>query len=298
MAAYRRYDLFKIRKSLSATFFKLDWLTLDHFKRYVWREVKYKDDTIAHPGLPWKNKSVMSLRDLCLQRVSIFNSVFAGDENGHNNYYSMEELHPTKIPKLLEKYAVDNSVTEAAKANLALWPQAYELLMDTYLEMGPYKGRDVFTCSDAEISAVPTPTDSSNGIRPGPRATFKHPNENVKVVMSVNGKKFEQDEYNKRTVIELKERILRGEKVLHPEPCCNMTEKQEHFVVSLGTLEEQREEKLKLRDKAREFFIMSGVDYIIGYLLLGRKQKYERGHVIRIGQKNCWGAWYEMARFF
>jgi hypothetical protein len=60
------------------------------------------DDTII--GIPWKPDRVYSLQSLCMQSLSTYNRLFAGDSIGPYTVNSCANMYPDKICHLIDKY--------------------------------------------------------------------------------------------------------------------------------------------------------------------------------------------------
>lgn len=240
-------------------------------------------------GLPWVPTSVLTLKDLTLQKLSVYNRLFAGDSMGPFTVNSCHDIYPGKINHLVAKYDKPTRVM----SNLG---QTHRYLFDglrkmyTYMDMTKNFGRLVWDFRKEDVIASAAPSGSSFGLRAGPSKPFVDPSTGIKTTITCNGTKYDQEKFAKGRVLELIQKYLETGKVELIEKACCICLKFEIF--NSNSIDKEKRKAFYL--KCREFFIMNFVQYIIASLVMKDRQMFERGRMIKVGMR--W--WHGGAQYF
>jgi len=158
-----------------------------------------------------------------------------------------------------------------------------------------YARSRVFSWDQSEFLGMEVPFLTSAGRRPGPRVKMQV-NDHTELVLSANGKKFEQLDWAMHEVVKFVNRINSEE--IPPLPACawEIVLKHEVHIPEGETREELARDKDKLASKAREFFIGCLFYFLISMYMQRWRQKIERGRMIKIGFRWWYGGAEDLAK--
>lgn len=217
--------------------------------------------------------------------------------------HTMEDLSPSKLADLFAEFSQNETESREHFDELKkLLPKALTLL-EIMLDTRKYYNTIQFRYRPEMLKKFVTNMQSSAGIRPG--KVYERTHEGVKVRFTPTGKKFHQFPAYAAEFHKMLQEIYAAEDLYDmykgdSDYYCIVRLKNEFKVKWLPDIpDSELEETLaKMRDTCREFFIPNMKQQFLSKLLMTPKQLFERGNIIRIGQKWKYGEAERFARLF
>jgi len=217
--------------------------------------------------------------------------------------HTMEDVTPTKMADLFAEFSQNDTESRDHFEDVKRWIPRGMALLEKMLGCQKHYGTIPFRYRPEMLKKFVTNMQSSAGIRPGTSFTTAY--DGIEVNHTTTGKKFHQfpvyaAEFHKMmqdiwAAQDIYDRY-KGEKDYY----CIIRLKNEFKTKWLPDIpDDQLEETLtKMRKACREFFIPNMMQQFLSKLLMTPKQLFERGDVIRIGQKWKYGEAQRFARKF
>jgi len=215
----------------------------------------------------------------------------------------MEDVTPAKLADLFAEFSQNETESrehfDEIKKKL---PQALALL-EVMLKTRHHYGSIPFRYRPEMLKRFVTNMQSSAGIRPG--KAYERVVEGARVKFTPTGKKFHQFPAYAAEFHKMLQDIWAAEDLYDKykgdsDYYCIIRLKNEFKVKWLPEIpDDEVEETLKkMRNTCREFFIPNMMQQFLSKLIMTPKQLFERGEVIRIGQKWKYGEAEKFARRF
>jgi hypothetical protein len=236
------------------------------------------------PGLPWVSNSVETLTAKCCKQLSIFNRMYTGDKLGKYTMSSCENLYPTKVIRLMEKYnkptiKLPNLTPMVSKSIFRGLNRMYD-----YMGVRKYFHKLIWTLTERDVVLLKVPEQSSSGIRSGFDRKFVD-HDGIKHKVTPNGTKGDQIIATKKQFWNYVQEFKRTGNIKFLEIACCICLKFEIF----NCTDVKEEERTKMYEKCREFFIPNLMQYLFAYYTMKDCQMIERGKMIKIGMKYFYG---------
>jgi len=217
--------------------------------------------------------------------------------------HTMEDLSAAKIADLFAEFSQNETESREHFDEIKkMLPQALALL-DVMLRTRHHHGTVAFRYRPEMLKNFVTNMQSSAGVRPG--RVYERSVEGARVTFTPTGKKFHQFPVYAAEFHKLLQDIWKAEDLYDRykgdvDYYCIIRLKNEFKVKWLPDIpDNELEDTLrKMRAGCREFFIPNMMQQFLSKLLMTPKQLFERGEVIRIGQKWKYGEAEKFARRF
>jgi hypothetical protein len=246
----------------------------------IWQEVRRGNHVYPvnnRLGWPWvrKDNIPLTLKDLCLIKVSLFNQVYGGTAKGPNISYSMENVE-VKLYNAIQKWDLPTHSMFGQGSRLAPTSSLVTETVHRLLDLEKYKGTIVFNYKEAVDKAVDaTVVASSSGLRQG--LDVAHTIDGVKYKVTPRGKKGLHKEYTRKQLMNMGDAFDRGERMRFVDKAFVAVPKNE---VLMGDTEEEIN---KMMEKLR-LVLISGQTFATGERVLFTEiQKLQRGRNIMVG---------------
>jgi len=214
--------------------------------------------------------------------------------------HTMEDVSATKLADLFAEFTQNETESrEHFEEIKKMLPRAM-MLMESMLGMQRQYGSILFRYTPEMLKKFVTNMQSSAGIRPGQVVVREIGG--LKIMEVPAGKKFHQFPYYAAEFHKLLQDIWDAEDLYDrykgdKEYYCIIRLKNEFKVKWLAEIpwDEMEETLGKMRKACREFFIPNMMQQFLSKLLMTPKQLFERGKLIRIGQKWKYGGAQQFA---
>lgn len=204
--------------------------------------------------------------------------------------HTMEDVSADKMGDLFAEFSQNNTESREHFDELKkLLPRAM-MILESMLRVQQHYGTVSFRYCPEMLKKYVTNMQASAGVRPGP--VKQEELCGLPVNMTTTGKKFHQFPYYAAEFHEMMRDLWEAEDIYDwykgdRDEYCIIRLKNEFKVKWLADIPENEMEQTlaKLRKTCREFFIPNMLQQFLSRTIMTPKQLFERGDVIRIGQK-------------